>query len=162
MFSDSGGAEAFSRFLNEELKLLISKTYRTENFSVLVGHYFGGLLAINTMLTHPHYFEAFVANYPSLCWDNAYILKLATTNRFPAKQKPFLFNSKAEVKKNGNGFDSEHPNVISHFEAWLKQKQLPYKLISYPDESHGTVSYKANIDALRILNGYFNRPQKKH
>jgi predicted alpha/beta superfamily hydrolase len=37
---------------------------------VLVGHSFGGLFAINVLLTHPEYFNAYVANDPSLWWDN--------------------------------------------------------------------------------------------
>ncbi|MFP3594919.1 alpha/beta hydrolase, partial [Chryseobacterium sp. SIMBA_038] len=70
LFADRGGSENFVKFMQEELKPFISKNYRTQDYSVLVGHSFGGLFAINVFLSHPDYFNAYVANDPSLWWDN--------------------------------------------------------------------------------------------
>lgn len=66
----SGGGPAFLRFLTEELKTLIESKYRTTGFSILEGHSLGGTFAIDTMLTKPDSFDAYVAIAPALWWNN--------------------------------------------------------------------------------------------
>src|SRR5882757_6797115 len=77
MFGDStraktsGGAENFTKFLSTELIPYIEKTYPTSPHRVLIGHSFGGLFAINTLVKNPELFTNYLAIDPSLWWDDA-------------------------------------------------------------------------------------------
>lgn len=66
----TGGAEAFLRFLTEELAPEIERRYRTAPFRVLLGHSLGGLFVTDVMLKRPESFEAYVASSPSLTWND--------------------------------------------------------------------------------------------
>jgi predicted alpha/beta superfamily hydrolase len=67
--SASGGGETFLRFIRDELFPQIESAYRTLPYRVFVGHSFGGLLALHTLLERPDMFQAHVAIDPSLWWD---------------------------------------------------------------------------------------------
>jgi uncharacterized protein len=49
-YETSGGANAFLQFIREELFPIIESSYRTLPYRVLVGHSFGGLLALHSLL----------------------------------------------------------------------------------------------------------------
>jgi uncharacterized protein len=66
----AGGADAFLRFLTEELAPEIERRYRTAPFRVLLGHSLGGLFVTRAMLKRPGSFEAYVASSPSLTWND--------------------------------------------------------------------------------------------
>lgn len=66
----TGGADAFLRFLTEELAPEIERRYRTAPFRVLLGHSLGGLFVTRAMLKRPESFEAYVASSPSLTWND--------------------------------------------------------------------------------------------
>jgi predicted alpha/beta superfamily hydrolase len=69
-FPTAGGADAFLAFIGGELMPHIEGRYRTAPFTVLVGHSFGGLLAIHALMARPGLFDAFLAISPSLWWDD--------------------------------------------------------------------------------------------
>lgn len=65
----SGGAPEFRAFLADELIPHIDETYSTSPHRVLIGHSFGGLFAIDTLLKQSELFSHYVALDPSLDWD---------------------------------------------------------------------------------------------
>lgn len=159
LFENSGGSENFIRFIQEELKPFIHKNYRTENYSVVVGHSFGGLFVIYTLLSHPDYFNAYVANDPSLWWDQQVLI--AQTKTYLAKNKNFsannsLYVSQADNKEQNKNWNSDMTLAIRDFKKIIEENgSLKYKHRFYEDEVHGTVSYLANYDALKfIFNGF--------
>ena len=58
---NAGGADNFLKFIRRELMPHVESNYRTQPYKLLVGHSFGGLFAVNTLLTHPESFDAYVA-----------------------------------------------------------------------------------------------------
>lgn len=76
-FETSGGADSFLKFIEEELFPEIESKYRTRPFRVLVGHSFGGLLALHTLLEKPDLFQAHIAIDPSVWWDNEVLTQKA-------------------------------------------------------------------------------------
>ena len=74
----SGGADTFTRFLAEELIPYIDRTYPTSSHRVLIGHSYGGLFTINTLLHHQDLFTNYIAIDPSLDWDNQKLLHEVT------------------------------------------------------------------------------------
>ncbi len=73
----SGGADAFRSFLSEELIPHIDATYATSAHRVLMGHSYGGLFTIQTLLEQPGLFTNYVALDPSLDWDDGRWLEQA-------------------------------------------------------------------------------------
>jgi len=49
----TGGAEAFTTFLEKELIPYVESHYPTAPHRMLVGHSFGGLFTINALINHP-------------------------------------------------------------------------------------------------------------
>jgi len=63
---NSGKADIFLKFLNSELKPYINNQYRTNNYNMLAGHSFGGLLVTYSLIVDPSSFQARFAFSPSL------------------------------------------------------------------------------------------------
>lgn len=155
LFADSGGGENFVKFLQEELKPFINKNYRTQDYSILVGHSFGGLFAVNTFLMHPDYFNAYVANDPSLWWDNE--VSITRTKEYLEKNKKFpahkmLYVSQADNEEKQKNWNSDMTQAIEKFKGIVeKNGSLNYKHTFFPGEVHGTVSYSGNYEALKFI-----------
>ena len=66
----AGGADDFLNFISNELIPWVDENYRTEPYRLLIGHSFGGLLAIHTLTTRPDMFNSYLAISPSLWWSH--------------------------------------------------------------------------------------------
>ena len=75
--ANSGGANKFERFIETELIPRIDQRYRTLPYRILVGHSFGGLLAMHILVERPELFDAYIAISPSLDWDRELIQRRA-------------------------------------------------------------------------------------
>ncbi|MFT5771299.1 MAG: putative alpha/beta superfamily hydrolase, partial [Algoriphagus sp.] len=73
----NGGAAAFLKFIGEELIPFIEEKYPVTDYRTLIGHSYGGLFAINTLIHQPKLFENYLAIDPSLDWDDQLMLKEA-------------------------------------------------------------------------------------
>lgn len=67
--AESGGADRFLDFMADELIPYIDATYPTTSYRTLVGHSYGGLFTVNTLLQRPDLFSTYIAMDPSLGWD---------------------------------------------------------------------------------------------
>jgi len=148
----SGGNEKFLQFIQTELVPYIDHNYNTAAYKIFAGHSFGGLAAINCMLTHPGMFDAYIAISPSFWWDNMYALRLADSVLEPisALNKKLFFSDANEGVSDSSSF---HTNV-QQFDALLRRKALKgfdfaYKY--YPTETHMTEPMPAYYDALRFI-----------
>lgn len=74
-FPTNGGAERFLRMLREELMPWVDANYRTNSYKILMGHSLGGLFTINTLITEPDAFDAYVAISPSVHWNEQDLVK---------------------------------------------------------------------------------------
>jgi len=80
-----GGADAFMRFVGDELIPWVQRTYRADSLRVLVGHSLGGLFALHTLGKRPELFTGWVLMEPSAWWNNGRELNEAVaTLRSPA------------------------------------------------------------------------------
>lgn len=73
----NGGADAFLAFISDELVPYVERNYRTRPYRILVGHSFGGLFAVHTLVTKPNLFNAYIAIDPSVEWNNGAEIKRA-------------------------------------------------------------------------------------
>jgi len=68
-FPSAGKAENFQQFLKEELIPYVESQYRVAPYRLIVGHSFGGLFSIYSLINEPDLFDAYIAISPSLWWD---------------------------------------------------------------------------------------------
>lgn len=70
----TGGAAAFRAFLTAELRPFIERTYRVDRArQTLMGHSYGGLFVVDTLLQHPDLFQTYVAVSPSIWFADRHI-----------------------------------------------------------------------------------------
>jgi Putative esterase len=121
----------------------------------LVGHSFGGLFAINTLLHHPDAFHAYVALDPSLWWDHRKVYseaeKVWKTSEF------HHLNLFVAMAKNEDRPDDaqKHSATIHQFCTEVLPSFPANGLISawkyYEKEDHGTVILPGIYDAMRTV-----------
>ena len=112
----SGGGDAFLKFIRDELFPQIDSKFHTVPARILVGHSFGGLLAIHTLLHDPELFQAYVAIDPSLWWDNQYLTQHAENKlRTIRKLRKTVYISSANTPKLPNRNPTKMRKAIRKF-----------------------------------------------
>lgn len=85
----SGGAANFLHFIRQELMPLVNGRYRTDPaHTTLKGHSFGGLFALNTLLTEPDAFSHYLVGSPSVWWDGMALLNIEEAYAAQHKELP--------------------------------------------------------------------------
>lgn len=164
----SGGGENFMAFIEKELMPYIEATYPTAPHRVLVGHSFGGLTVINTLIHHTKLFNAYVAIDPSMWWDNKKLLNQA---KEALKTKDFtgitLYLAIANTMPTGMDISNVtkdttamtmHIRTILELNDALKTYGLKggrYNYKYYNDDDHGSVPLIAEHDALRYIFDFY-------
>src|SRR5215472_17189267 len=71
-----GGADAFLRVLEEELKPSVAAHYRVNpDKQIIFGHSFAGLTALHAMFRNPNAFAVYNLSSPSIWWDHRDVLR---------------------------------------------------------------------------------------
>lgn len=159
---ETGGGDAFTRFIAEELIPLIEKKYPATKERTLVGHSLGGLMVVNTLVKHGQLFDKYLAIDPSLWWNNRQSLReykeALSANSFEGKS---LFISIAntismdslsalkDTTETTSGF-----RAIIDFVSSLKETSahgLDWEAKYYPGESHGSVPLISEYDGFQFL-----------
>ncbi|MBB6129283.1 alpha/beta hydrolase [Mucilaginibacter lappiensis] len=160
----SGGGEQFTRFLQTELIPHIDKNYATAPYRTLMGHSFGGLMVINTLINHTNLFNAYVAIEPSMFYNNDDLLK---QTEIALKQKDLkgskLFLGIANTMNPGMDtaqVRSDTTEITHHIRSILKltdnlkknsSNNLKWAYKYYPDDDHASVPLAAGYDGLRFV-----------
>jgi uncharacterized protein len=150
----SGGGKNFTEYLEKELIPYIDSKYPTEQYRMLVGHSFGGLMVVNTFVEKPNLFKSYVAIDPSLWWDDKVVLKSAAK----AIQKDKINDTKLFLAVADTVLASDE---VAHVRANMalaklleKQSNASLTWKYYKGENHFTVPLMAENDALRTLLRY--------
>ncbi|WP_299315094.1 alpha/beta hydrolase-fold protein [uncultured Aquimarina sp.] len=143
--TEGGRANTFMTFLEEELKPLINKKYRTSSYEILVGHSMGGLFVTNHYLEKPDTFHSYIAIDPSLWWNDYALTKKANTVFMDQKElSSNLFISLANTQGMGvRGFVGVLDTYFPYDTKW--------SFTHYEDENHGSVHMIAVKEALLQL-----------
>lgn len=160
----SGGGQNFIAHLEGELIPYINEHYPAGNSRVLIGHSFGGLIAVKILLKHTALFNKYAAIDPAMWWDEgkllgeskgllkksfpkvSFFLAIANTHN---KDKPNIEAIKKDTTANTALI---RPSIL--LVEYLNQagtKNLTYTWKYYKDTEHMTVFEPAAIDALRFL-----------
>lgn len=166
--ANSGGAQLFTDFIDKELIKHIDKNYPTTTYRTLIGHSYGGLFTINTLINHPNLFTNYLAIDPSLDWDNKNVLKKAkaklATQSFKGKslfvslaaEQLHMFDESvtmSNLMEDTSGFTQFARSIVefSEFTKSQKQSELNFSWKVYPEDLHGTIPLPSMIDGLVFL-----------
>ncbi|WP_437918019.1 alpha/beta hydrolase [Sphingobacterium sp. LRF_L2] len=155
-FYTSGAADDFLRFLHKELFQEIDNRYRTNGKKMLVGHSFGGLFALYTLISKADVFDNYLVIDPSLWWDDEYVNRLFKTKGLSKNRsnKPQLYLATAGT--NGKTIEKRnHEQAIFSFVSFLESdgigEILKVDLRRFERENHGSIISPAIYDGLRSL-----------
>ncbi len=168
LLKTSGGGKRFNEFLEKELIPYIDSNYPAAPYRAIVGHSFGGLSVISSLMNQESLFNAFIAIDPSMWWDK--------TN-FLAQAKQALQQNKYENKRLflaiANSMDKKftlqtvvkdktpktlHVRAILQLDQWIKQNKkngLIYSSKYYRDYNHGGVPLVAMNDGLPFIFNFY-------
>ena len=165
---DSGGGEAFTDFIEKELIPYIDEKYSTSPYRTYVGHSFGGLTVINTLISRPELFNNYVAIDPSLWWDNQ-----GTLNEAKKKIAEVDFKNKSlfvgvantlppgmdlvQAKKDTTKETFHYRSILDFVESTEEHKEngLTLSWKYYPEDDHGSVPLISEYDALRSIFSWY-------
>lgn len=166
-FPSSGGAENFSDFLEKELVPYVDTKYPTTTYRTLIGHSWGGLFSLNTLINHSSVFDNYVAIDPSIRWDDLNFFKEASerlkNERFDKKSLYLAVANRLPKDLDLNTVlkdtlkSSEHMRTILQFnEICGKASGLNFDWGFYANDNHNGVPFIAAYDAVRSLFDWYN------
>ena len=146
-FPTAGGAKTFADFILDEVLPRVRSKYRTLPSTVLAGHSFGGLFALDVAATRPNSFSGIVAMSPSLWWNDSIpatdyasaIAKSPTTTRIFATSGGLEPPIAVTTKRFVNRLDS------------IKPASLAFASQYYPENTHGLTPEPSLVDGLRFV-----------
>ncbi len=161
---ENGEAANFSEFIKTELIPFIEKKYPVTNYRTLIGHSYGGLFTIYTLINHPELFSNYLAIDPSLDWDNQKLIidekeKLSNQNY---KGKSLFMSLNGQLHMQNQQITIENvmqdtsdytlfarsnisfSNMIEH----SKENELAFEWKFYPRDIHGTIPFPSIMDGL--------------
>ncbi len=147
-FPSAGGADNFIKFLRDELVPFVDENYRTEPYRILVGHSFGGLFAIHTLVHEPDLFNACIAISPSLQWDDQKLVEQAEAF---LHERPELACALYMTTGNEGG---QLTGGVLKLAGVLREKcpaQFEWDQRIMEEETHGTVPYRSTRQGLEFV-----------
>jgi hypothetical protein len=164
---ENGKAESFSQFIEKELIPYIESKYPVTNFRTLIGHSYGGLFTIYTLLKHPHLFATYLAIDPSLDWDGQKLLNeakgLLATQKYENKSLFMSLSRQMNMQDSKVTIDNvmqdtteftmfARSNIaFSHLLRQNAKNGLSFEWKFYPGDIHGTIPFPSIMDGLISL-----------
>jgi predicted alpha/beta superfamily hydrolase len=161
---ESGSADTFIQFIEDELIPFIDSKYPTTNYRTLIGHSYGGLFTINALIHHTHLFDNYLAIDPSLDWDDQKLLKkskeILEKKSFKGKSLFIslggqLHMQKSEININNVMKDTSEYTLFarsniefSKLTEQNKQNELNTLWKFYASDIHGTIPLPSIMDGL--------------
>lgn len=179
----SGGGEKFISFIERELIPHIDSIYPASPYRTLIGHSFGGLMVINTLINHSKLFNSYISIDPSMWWDNNKLLNqtksvlaekdFSGTTLYLAVANTMGANMDTTKVKADTSVATRHIRSVLELSKYINvnpRNNLKYKWKYYKEDDHPSVPlmaeydgfrfifdfYKPNIDYDKIINPAFN------
>ncbi len=160
----SGEADNFIAFLETELIPFVESKYPVTGFRSLIGHSYGGLFTLHTLLSNSQLFSNYVAIDPSLDWDHQALLIDAEEKLSGAD-----FKGKSLFVSLGGQLHMQNPEVTidnvmqdtTDFTLFARSNIMFSEIVKkssnnglafdwkfYPRDLHGTIVYPSLMDGL--------------
>ncbi|MCC2604810.1 alpha/beta hydrolase [Planctobacterium marinum] len=143
---NSGGADRFAHFIQQELIPHIDSTYRSNQQRGILGMSFGGLFVAHVLLTQPELFDQYLIADATFVWDDNYLNRTLTKNQNKLKDTQLsvfigLANN-AHLGELGMTNRQWGNEFIAGLNA-LNNPDLHIRSRYFPDEQHATVMFLA-------------------
>lgn len=166
--ANSGGNEKLISFIEKELIPYIDSAYPVEPYRMLIGHSYGGLSVINTLINHTNLFNSYVAIDPSMSWNKQSFLK-EVEKTLSEKN----YNNVNLYLGIANTMDNEMDTIkvkqdttdrtlhirsileLANYTKKNKQNGLNFQFKYYNDDNHGSVPLIAEYDALHFIFNFY-------
>jgi len=161
---ESGEADNFSNFIETELIPFIENKYPVTSFRTLIGHSYGGLFVIYTLIHHSQLFSNYLAIDPSLDWDNQKLITEAqeklTSQNYKGKSLFMSLSGQLHMQNPNITLENVMQDTSDYtifarsnitFSNILKQNNkngLAYHWKFYPLDLHGTIAFPSIMDGL--------------
>ena len=139
---NSGKAEAFATFLNEEVLSFLSQEYRVKQFGI-IGHSFGGYFALYNSTLEDKISEYILID-PSLWYNNGEALQQIETHieRLKERNEIHFYLAHEDGIKNNSG-------KMARLACIFDKHDIAFTNFVYRNENHGSVILPALVDILR-------------
>jgi hypothetical protein len=146
-FRTAGGANAFENFLGDEVLPMVRAKYRTLSTTVLAGHSFGGLLALDIAANKPAGYQGIIAMSPALWWNDSSLVEpyANAIAGSPAVQRLFVTSGGLEPD-----IDWTARALVKRLES-AKPVAVAFGYRGYPDHTHGLTPAPSLSDGLRFV-----------
>lgn len=146
-FPTAGGASAFAEFIVDEVVPFVRSKYRTMPATILAGHSFGGLLALEIATKRPGAFTGIIAMSPSLWWNDSSLVGSYYDALAKASKPERLF-----VTSGGMEGDIDRPTsrLALRLDS-LKSSTIAFGHRRYPEDTHGLTPAPSLADGLRFV-----------
>ena len=148
----SGGAQHYTRFLQDELLPELKKQYRMSPFTLVTGHSLSGLYTSYLATHHADFINASISVSPSLWWDDfALINDIKATKRQVEKPPLRWFVSMAnEPNEMAEGY-----NRLMSVLGEKSERVFDWESREFPKETHDSAPLIGNVEGLKsIFRGY--------
>lgn len=161
---ENGGAEKFTQFIESELFPFVENNYPATNYRTLIGHSYGGLFTVNTLLKHPDLFANYLAIDPSMDWDDQKLLKeskeILSQKSFNGKSLFVSLGGQLHMADTDITIDNvmkdtteftlfARSNIeLSNIVNYNKHNGLGFYWKFYPNDLHGTIPLPSIMDGL--------------
>jgi predicted alpha/beta superfamily hydrolase len=161
---ENGEAANFIKFIDTELIPFIEQKYPVTNFRTLIGHSYGGLFTIYTLIHHPQLFSNYLAIDPSLDWDDQKLInksrEILSSRNYKGKSlfmslSGNLHNQNKQVTIDNVMKDTSSITLFARsnitFSNLVKQNknnELAFEWQFYPNDIHGTIPFPSIMDGL--------------
>ncbi|MDF1547475.1 MAG: alpha/beta hydrolase-fold protein [Bacteroidales bacterium] len=144
---NTGGAEKFLNFLDQELTTYIKKNYRVSDFAILMGHSFGGTFASYALITKPKLFDAYIAVSPYLQYADNHMVKESQEKLKSKYNKQKFFYMTV-------GNEPDYFKPLEEFSTAIKTKltdAIHFRYDKYEEDNHGTTPYLSVFNGLKFI-----------
>tara|TARA_R110002020_G_scaffold419518_2_gene628709 strand:+ start:546 stop:1787 length:1242 start_codon:yes stop_codon:yes gene_type:complete len=168
---ENGKAADFLKFIEEELIPYVESKYPVTSYRTLIGHSYGGLFTLYSLLNRPVLFDNYLSIDPSLDWDNQKFIEQAksalTVNDFSDKSLYMTLSGQLHMQNPEITIDNvmhdltestlfARSNIMfSNLIEENKYTGFNYKWKFYPNNLHGTIAFPSIKDGLVSLFEWF-------
>ncbi|MFD2631347.1 alpha/beta hydrolase [Idiomarina piscisalsi] len=148
----SGGAQHYTRFLQEELLPELKKQYRVSPYTLVTGHSLSGLYTSYLATHHADFINASISVSPSLWWDNFALINDIKAAKQQAEKSPvrWFVSMANEPNEMADGYQ-RLMNVL----AEKSESVFDWESQQFPEETHDSTPLIANVEGLKsIFRGY--------
>lgn len=147
-FPTTGGAEAFLRFLADELIPYVDGHFRTRADRMIIGQSLGGLFATQVLFDRPELFRRYLIVSPSIWWDQGSVLRRPVAMQAdPGKAPAEVFIA---VGKEGRRMERDARRLYT---LVRRSERVRVGFKHLPEHDHANILHQAVIDGFRWMGG---------